>query len=280
MKTKFLLILLVASLVISSCGKKDKSSGSGPAPSATPRATKPADQATLKPADQAALKPADQAVIKSKDKDITKPTTKTDKVVYSQKTPQDALKTFVECFNNGDRKNFLGLISGSPYTSEVMLIVFDYTAAAKSFNKAVMDAYGSEAAQKAIKGYPPAPSMFDSWRDKLNTMEFKQKNNIATCIVPDKLNPLTFIRKESKWYVDPNIVVLDTNKDTIEMLRGSMPKMTQAIKDAQKKVGQAGVTAQSLGEELATKIKAILRSGLPATAQPEINKLNQETIKK
>ena len=173
-------------------------------------------------------------------------------------TPKDAMSKFFEGMLEFDKAKFTGSLTGTKTELKAASVFMDYMIALRDFKEAVIDKYGASgwAHFENQGGAKLSLNMTDN-RDKLDSMKVEIDGDKAVCTVPGEAKAVNLLRKNGVWYVKVSDVVT-TGGVGLEKFIGTWTKMAELIKGKQQRIGQPGVTAQSLDMELGNEMMPIL----------------------
>lgn len=176
----------------------------------------------------------------------------------SAATPKDAMSNFLEGMLEFDKSKFMGSLTGTKTELKAASVFIDYMMAVRDIKQAVIDKYGSSGWAHFEKdgGAKLSLEMTDP-RDKLDSMKVVIDGDKAVCTMPGFDKPVTLLRKNGVWYVNVSDIVTTGGMDHEKFIETWM-KMTKLIKSKQRRIGQPGVTAQSLDMELGKELMPIL----------------------
>jgi len=176
----------------------------------------------------------------------------------SAATPKDAMSNFLEGMLEFDKAKFMGSLTGDKTELKAASVFMDYMISVRDFKKAVIDKYGTSgwAHFENPGGAKLSLDMTDN-RDKLDSMKVQIDGDKAVCTMPGETKAVNLLRKNGLWYVNVSNVVA-TGGLGLEKFIETWTKMTKLIKGKQRRIGQPGVTAQSLDMELGNEMMPIL----------------------
>ena len=176
----------------------------------------------------------------------------------SAATPKEAVSKFLEGMLELDKAKFTGSLTGTETELKAASVYIDYMIAVKDFKQAVIDNYGISgwAHFENDGGAKLSLNMTDN-RDKLDSMKVVVDGDRATCTMPGEAKAVNLLRKDGLWYVDVSDVITTGGVD-LDKFIGMWTRMTELIKKKQQRVGQSGVTAQSLDMELGNELMPVL----------------------
>jgi urease beta subunit len=176
----------------------------------------------------------------------------------SAATPKDAMSKFIEGILEFDKAKFMGSLTGTEMEMKAASAFMDYMISVSDFKEAVIDKYGSSGWAHFEKegGAKLSLDMTDN-RDKLDSMKVEIEGDKAVCTMPGEAKAVNLLRKNGVWYVNASNVVT-TGGMSHEKFIETWTKMNELIKSKQRRIGQPGVTAQSLDMELGNEMIAIL----------------------
>jgi len=176
----------------------------------------------------------------------------------SAATPKDAMRKFLEGMLEFDKAKFTGSLTGTEQELKAASVYIDYMIAVRDFKQAVIDKYGASgwAHFENDGGAKLSLDMTDN-RDKLDSMKVVIDGDKAACTMPGEAKAVNLLRKNGLWYVDVSDVITTGGVDLGKFIE-MWTKMAKLIKGKQQRIGQAGVTAQSLDMELGNELMPIL----------------------
>jgi hypothetical protein len=134
----------------------------------------------------------------------------------------------------------------------------DYVIAVSAFKKAVIKEYGPSGwSHFENEGGAKLSMDLAANRDKLDSAKIEITADKASCTVPGEEQVLHFSRKNGSWYVEAGMFVNTGGVDSRKFI-SMWKQMTELIKKKQKRIGQAGVTAESSDMELGAEMVSIL----------------------
>lgn len=176
----------------------------------------------------------------------------------SQETPKDALRKFIDGYLRLNKAKVLSSVTGSKTEIEALSVYMDYMIAVRKFKKAVVSKYGSSGwAYFEKDGGAKLSLNLTPNRINLETAMIELKGKRATCAFPDESITLKLYLKNGFWYVGAKDV-LETEGMSLKKFITMWKGITNVIKANQTKIGQPGVTAQSLDVEMGAELSAVL----------------------
>jgi hypothetical protein len=168
------------------------------------------------------------------------------------------MRRFVEGMLEFDKAKFMGSLTGTKTEMKAASAFMDYMIALRDFKQAVIDKYGTSGWAHFEKqgGAKLSLNMTDN-RDKLDSAKVEINGDKGVCTVPGEDKPVNLLRRNGLWYVNVSDVVT-TGGTSLEKFIETWTKMTELIKSKQRRIGQPGVTAQSLDMELGNEMVSIL----------------------
>jgi hypothetical protein len=168
------------------------------------------------------------------------------------------MSKFIEGILEFDKAKFMGSLTGTEMEMKAASAFMDYMISVSDFKEAVIDKYGSSGWAHFEKegGAKLSLDMTDN-RDKLDSMKVEIEGDKAVCTMPGEAKAVNLLRKNGVWYVNASNVVT-TGGMSHEKFIETWTKMNELIKSKQRRIGQPGVTAQSLDMELGNEMIAIL----------------------
>jgi len=176
----------------------------------------------------------------------------------SAATPKDAMSKFIEGMLEFDKAKFMSSLTGTETEMKAASSFMDYMIAVRDFKKAVIDKYGTTGWAHFEKqgGAKLSLDMTDN-RDKMDSMKVEIDGDKAVCTMPGESDAVNLLRKNGVWYVNVSNVVT-TGGVSHEKFIETWTKIAELIKSKQRRIGQPGVTAQSLDMELGNEMMSIL----------------------
>lgn len=176
----------------------------------------------------------------------------------SAATPKDAVTKFLEGMLELDKAKFTGSLTGTETEMKAASVYIDYMIAVRDFKQAVIDKYGISgwAHFENDGGAKLSLDMTDN-RDRLDSIKVAIDGDKATCTMPGETKAVNLLRKGGVWYVDVSDVVQTGGVD-LDKFIGMWTRLTELIKEKQRRIGQPGVTAMSLDMELGNEIMPVL----------------------
>jgi hypothetical protein len=176
----------------------------------------------------------------------------------SQATPREALDTFFDSIVELDKSKYMSVLSGTRAQLEAASVFMDYVIAVSAFKKAVIKKYGASGwSHFENEGGATLSMDLAANRDKLDSARIEVTADKASCTVPGEAQVLHFSRKNGVWYVEAGMFVNTGGVDSRKFI-SMWKQMAELIKKKQKRIGQAGVTAESLDMELGAEMISIL----------------------
>ncbi len=176
----------------------------------------------------------------------------------SAATPKDAMRNFLDGMLEFDKAKFMGSLTGTKTEMNAASAFMDYMIAVRDFKKAVIDKYGTSGWAHFEKqgGAKLSLDMTDN-RDKMDSIKVEMEGDKAVCTMPGLAKAVNLLRKNGVWYVNVSDVVT-TGGVGLEKFIDTWTKIAELIKSKQRRIGQPGVTAQSLDMELGNEMMPIL----------------------
>jgi len=176
----------------------------------------------------------------------------------SAATPKDAVSKLFEGMLEFDKSKFTGSLTGTKTELKAASVFMDYMIALRDFKQAVIDKYGTSGwAHFENKGGAKLSLDMTDNRDQLDSMKVEIDGDKAVCTMTGEAKTVNLLRKNGVWYVNVSDVVTTGGVD-LEKFIGTWTKMAELIKAKQQRIGQPGVTAQSLDMELGNEMMPIL----------------------
>jgi hypothetical protein len=177
----------------------------------------------------------------------------------SQATPRDTLNTLYDSIVDLDKSRYMSVLHGTDAELEAASVMMDYFIAISDFRKAVEKEYGSTGWEHFEQegGARLSVDLAES-KEKLDTAEIEVTGEEASCKIPgEEQQAMDLCQKNGLWYIEAGTLV-NTGGTDRNRFTTTWKQMTELIKRKQKKVGQPGVTAESLDAEMGRELIQIL----------------------
>ena len=175
-------------------------------------------------------------------------------------TPKEAMINMVKGLANGTEAQFLACFDATEQEARFLKSVFAIMKASREFNAAAVAAYGEEGAKKLSGDKSPFPTKdFDKWAE---TLTINVDGDKATVTSPDQPKPLKLVRKNGAWLIKADDIPQTPEK--AETALKTMGVMANVFTKMKARIGQEGVTVESLDKEMnAEMMKAMFGGAMP-----------------
>ena len=175
-----------------------------------------------------------------------------------KETPRDTVNTLYDSIVDLDKSRFMSVLRGTDAELEAASVLMDYFIAISDFRKAVEKEYGSKGwAHFENEGGARLSVDLAERKEKLDAAKIDVTGDKASCTVPGEVQVMDLCRKDGMWYIEAGTLVNTGGMDT-STFTTTWKQMTELIKSKQQRVGQPGVTAESLDEEMGRELIQIL----------------------
>ncbi len=175
-----------------------------------------------------------------------------------QATPKETINEMIDALLACDKAKYMSILSGSEQELKAAETFIDYVTAVRDLKQAVVNEYGDSGwAYFENEGGAKLSMNLNESKEKLDSAKIEINGDTATCRVEGETRVMHLHRRDGKWYVDAGDMVVTDNMSTDKFV-GTFSKLTEAINRQRQRVGQAGVTAQSLDVELGREMMKIL----------------------
>ncbi|UCD56445.1 MAG: hypothetical protein JSV16_11485 [Candidatus Hydrogenedentota bacterium] len=176
----------------------------------------------------------------------------------SQATPRETLDTLYDSVVDLDKSRYMSVLHGTDAELEAASVLMDYFIAISDFRRAVEKEYGSTGWEH-FEGGGGAQLTVDlaERKEKLDSAKIEVTGEKASCTIPGERQVMHLCQKKGLWYIEAGTLVNTGGADTGKFTT-MWKQMTELIKSKQKRVGQPGVTAESLDAEMGNELIRIL----------------------
>jgi hypothetical protein len=176
----------------------------------------------------------------------------------AQATPIGAVKIFSDGFMELDKDKVMASVTGDKPQLEALSVFMDYIIAVQDFKQAVIQEYGASGWEyfESEGGAKLSLDMTDN-RKMLDSAKIEINGDKAVCNIPGETQPMTLYRQNGLWYVDAGAAITTNGTDTKKFIR-TWSSMVDIIKKKKSRIGQPGITAQSLDQELGAEMLPVL----------------------
>lgn len=173
-------------------------------------------------------------------------------------TPKEAVSKLFDGMLEFDKAKFLGSLAGDTQELKAAEAFIDYMIAVKDFKKSVIDKYGASGwAHFEKEGGAKLSLNMTNNKEMLDSMKVQVEGDKAVCSMPGEAQVMNLSRKNGVWYVNAKDVFTTGGMDLEQFIK-VWSGMSNLIRKKQQRIGQPGVTAQSLDMELGNEMLPIL----------------------
>ncbi|MGC9454710.1 MAG: hypothetical protein ACP5HU_07580 [Phycisphaerae bacterium] len=98
--------------------------------------------------------------------------------------------------------------------------------------------------------------------EKLDEAEFRIEGDKAYGTVPGDDDEMVLIRKDGQWYMDMEAEADFPSGEDAEKMVQMFSSMADIVREKQDRIGEDGVTAESLSEELGVAMMGAMMGGM------------------
>ena len=182
-------------------------------------------------------------------------------------TPKEAMANMAKGLADGNEAQFIACFDATEQEAKFLKSTFAIMKATTEFNAAAVAAYGEEEAKKLSGDMSKSPfptKDIDKW---VETLTINVDGDKASVTAPDQPKPLKLVRKNGAWLVKTEDMP-PTSEKTEAALK-MMGAMADVFTKMKARIGQEGVTAESLKEEMgAEMMKAMFGGAMPPMPTP------------
>jgi hypothetical protein len=165
-----------------------------------------------------------------------------------QSSPESTVRSFFDAMMEGDTDAVGACITGDEKVKRAVMGMAEYMAAMQDFRDAVIAEWGEEGWSHFTESGGAKLSIEDE-RDKIDRMETRVEGDRAYCALPGESDELVLVRKDGKWYVDAGQLASGFTGAASQSTE-LFSRMADMLREKQKRIGEEGITAESLDEEL------------------------------
>ena len=138
----------------------------------------------------------------------------------------------------------MATLSGDDKVKQGFAAMFDYAKAMSEFQEAVVAEYGDQSG-----GAFAAPEDMTPFGNiNFDEIEVETDGDTAICIVPGETDEMKLVKEDGKWYLDMNDM-MGSDVEDMDAMVSMFTGMKEALEEVKPKIGQPGVTAESLSME-------------------------------
>lgn len=176
----------------------------------------------------------------------------------SQSTPAAAVRKWSTCTLEFDKAGFMECLTGSETELRAAEAFVDYLCALKDFKDAVVKAYGKQGWRvfEQEGGAKLSLNLSDN-RQQLHKAQWKVSGDTAEGKLPGESKVLHLTRKSGLWYIHAEDILTGSGGD-LEKFASTWSRLAALLREKKRRIGQPGVTAESLDKELGADVLPIL----------------------
>ena len=173
-------------------------------------------------------------------------------------SPQDAVEQVVAAAKTQDRGAILLLIDATPEERDFFDAIFDVGITTERFKQAMIAAYGEAGWQEFNdKGGARLDFYFRVDADS-EQAKIREQGETATAVLNGK--EVELIKKDGRWYFDATSMVTTSNDGDPEKVAKLMRGMEAIVKRYEARIGEEGLTAERIDQEMGRDAIALLLS--------------------
>jgi hypothetical protein len=173
-----------------------------------------------------------------------------------QSTPEATVRTFAEALKEGNRDALDSIVEGSEDAKRFIGGMAEYMSSMQDFKEAVIAEWGEEGWSHFDKSGGGGMSM-EFHPEKLDEMQVRTEGDTAFCTMGDASDEMKLVRKDGKWFIDASTMDVPEGEKVDNVLL-VFERMGELIREKRKRIGEEGVTAKSLSEELGRDMMATM----------------------
>jgi hypothetical protein len=173
------------------------------------------------------------------------------------KTPKETVLNMCDALKDGKESAFMACFDATDKQEKMLGAMFDMMQATMAFSDAVEDALGEEGVKAVLGEESDFDELLDIGADDLEVVE--EGDTATVSRKDDAQDPLTLVRKDGKWYIDPEGMIGGDEEPTDEELEENLKQIEAMVKiyeDMAEKAGEEGMTAEKLKMELTQAMMA------------------------
>jgi hypothetical protein len=180
------------------------------------------------------------------------------KTAASQATPAAAARRWATCMLEFDKSGYMECLTGSKAELTAAEAFMDYLCALKDFKDAVIKAYGERGwrAFEQAGGAKLSLELADN-RQQLAKAQWKVSGDSAEGRLPGESQVLHLTRKSGRWHIHAKDILTGGAGD-LEKFASTWSRLGGLLREKKRRIGKAGVTAESLDKELGAEMLPIL----------------------
>jgi hypothetical protein len=180
------------------------------------------------------------------------------KTAAGQATPVAAVRKWATCMLEFDKAGFMESLTGSKTELRAAEAFMDYLCTLKDFKDAVVKSYG-ERGWRAFEqegGAKLSLNLSDN-RQQLDKAQWKVSGDSAEGSLPGESKVLHLTRKSGRWCIHAKDILTGGDGD-LEKFASTWSRLAALLREKKRRIGQPGVTAESLDKELGADMLPIL----------------------
>jgi hypothetical protein len=173
----------------------------------------------------------------------------------SAETPKEAVVNFWKAIEENDKGLFMANVNVADKDKQLAEKMFDGMVAMRSVMTKLEKEYGKDEIAKAGKRGGPAQTF--SYKDIEAKVQIKEEADKATATMPEAGGEFVppIVKKDGHWKVDLTQDV-PTDQER-EMAVKMFDRMRTAAKNAEKKIGKEGQTAEKIMSEMVSEVMGV-----------------------
>jgi hypothetical protein len=186
---------------------------------------------------------------------------------YDQTTPVGAVGKMASAMMTGDKKSFMETMAVGDKLRPAVEAMFDMTSSMLGLKTAVVAAYGEEGWQKMGQS-SRGPTSVEQLQKQMDQTTATTKGDTATVLTPDG-QKIALVRRGGLWMINAEDMPGLTSEQEIRQATMMLKAMADSMREATKKVGQEGVTPETLAQDMNTAMMVAMMSQTMADAASE-----------
>ena len=173
-------------------------------------------------------------------------------------TPKEAMTNLVKGMADGNEAQFIACFDATDQEAKFLKATFAMMKATTEFNAAAVAAYGEEGAKK-LSGSSLSTSPTKDFEKWAETLTIKIEGDKATVTAPNQPQPLKLVRKNGAWLIKANDMA--PPPEQVETALKTMGVMANVFTKMKARIGQEGVTVESLDKEMNAEMMKAMFGG-------------------